>query len=181
MTLRQIIRQKRRELDLIERKQAQDKICHLVERHLAIQNASHIGIFLPFDGEVDTLPIIQLLWNQNKSVYLPIIHPFASSHLLFIAYTPKTRLIKNRFGILEPELNVKHILPYQKLDVIFTPLVAFDEQGYRIGMGGGYYDRLLKNYSIQGIYPIGLAFACQKVSELPIKPWDIRLPEIIYA
>ncbi|NUF27455.1 5-formyltetrahydrofolate cyclo-ligase [Gilliamella bombicola] len=181
MNIRQIIRQKRRQLSPNERDTAQQTIYQKIARHQAINTAKNIAIFLSFDGEVDTKPIIEYLWQQNKSVYLPIIHPFVSTHLLFLKYTSQTRLIKNKFGILEPELNVLNVLPNNQLDVIFTPLVAFDQRGYRIGMGGGFYDRLLANYQSKKILPIGLAFACQKVQHIDNKPWDVRLPEIIYA
>ncbi|MCX8726566.1 5-formyltetrahydrofolate cyclo-ligase [Gilliamella sp. B2838] len=181
MNIRQIIRQKRRQLSHHERQVAQQNIYHKITHHADVNSAQNIAIFLPFDGEIDTLPIIEYLWQQNKSVYLPIIHPFVKTHLLFLHYTPNTPLLKNRFGILQPALNVSTVIPYQKLDIIFTPLVAFDERGYRMGMGGGYYDRLLENYPSYNIKPIGLAFACQKVEKINNQPWDVRLPEIIYA
>ncbi|MWP60894.1 5-formyltetrahydrofolate cyclo-ligase [Gilliamella sp. Pas-s25] len=181
MNIRQIIRQKRRQLSPDEREIAQQAIYQKIARHQAINAAKNIAIFLSFDGEVETQPIINYLWQQNKSVYLPIIHPFSSKHLLFLKYTSQTQLIKNKFGILEPELNRLNVLPSRQLDIVFTPLVAFDQRGYRMGMGGGFYDRLLADYQTQQILPIGLAFACQKVQQLDNKPWDVQLPEIIYA
>lgn len=181
MNIRQNIRQKRRQLPLAERINAQHAIYQRIIQHQGIKLAKNIAIFLSFDGEVETKPIIEYLWQQNKSVYLPVIHPFVSTHLLFLKYTPQTSLIKNKFNILQPALNVLNVLPYQKLDIIFTPLVAFDERGYRMGMGGGFYDRMLTNYQNQQILPIGLAFACQKVPHIDNQPWDIKLPEIIYA
>ncbi|WP_085247524.1 5-formyltetrahydrofolate cyclo-ligase [Gilliamella mensalis] len=181
MNIRQIIRQKRRQLSPTERNIAQQAIYQKIFHHQAINTAKNIAIFLSFDGEVDTKPIIEYLWQQNKSVYLPIIDPVSSKHLLFLKYTRQTQLIKNKFGILEPELNGLNVLPSRQLDIVFTPLVAFDQRGYRMGMGGGFYDRLLADYQTQQILPIGLAFACQKVQQLDNKPWDVQLPEIIYA
>ncbi|MWN31640.1 5-formyltetrahydrofolate cyclo-ligase [Gilliamella sp. Pra-s65] len=181
MNIRQIIRQKRRQLSSTERNIAQQTIYQQIFHHQAINTAKNIAIFLSFDGEVETTPIIEYLWQQNKSVYLPIIHPFVSTHLLFLKYTSQTQLIKNKFGIFEPKLNVLDVLPNNQLDIVFTPLVAFDQRGYRMGMGGGFYDRLLANYQTKKILPIGLAFACQKVQHIDNKPWDIKLPEIIYA
>ena len=181
MNIRQAIRQKRRELSPQQRNNAQRIIYQKIETHPALNQAKNIAIFLSFDGEVDTKPIIEYLWQQNKSVYLPITHPICKNHLLFLNYTANTPLIKNHFGIFEPELNVNNVIPFAQLDIVFTPLVAFDERGYRMGMGGGYYDRALANYQKQQILPIGLAFACQKVAKLDNQPWDIKLPEIIYA
>lgn len=181
MNIRQSIRQKRRQLSSCQREIAEQSIYQKVINHPSILSAKNIAIFLSFDGEVNTKPIIEYLWQQNKSVYLPIIHPFVSTHLLFLNYTFTTPLIKNQFGILEPALNVLNVLPYQNLDIIFTPLVAFDARGYRMGMGGGFYDRMLANYQSHQILPIGLAFACQQIERVENKPWDIQLPEIIYA
>ena len=179
MNIRQAIRQKRRELSPQQRSNAQRIIYQKIETHPALNQAKNIAIFLSFDGEVDTKPIIEYLWQQNKSVYLPV--PIAEQQLLFLNYSPKTPLIKNHFGIFEPELNVNNVIPFAQLDIVFTPLVAFDERGYRMGMGGGYYDRALANYQKQQILPIGLAFACQKLAKIDNQPWDIKLPEIIYA
>jgi 5-formyltetrahydrofolate cyclo-ligase len=181
MNIRQIIRQKRRELSQTQRKSAQAIIYQKIKKHPAIKQAKNIAIFLSFDGEVDTKPVIEYLWQQNKAVYLPVTDPHNKHHLLFINYTPNTSLIKNKFGILQPVLNANNIIPFGQLDIVFTPLVAFDERGYRMGMGGGYYDRILANYQQQQILPIGLAFACQKVAKIDNQPWDIKLPEIIYA
>lgn len=181
MNIRQIIRQKRRQLSSSQRQIAEQAILKKIINHPSVHSAQNIAIFLSFDGEINTQSIIEYLWQQNKSVYLPIIHPFVSTHLLFLNYNPKTQLIKNQFGILEPSLNVHNVLPYQDLDIIFTPLVAFDARGYRMGMGGGFYDRMLANYRSYQILPIGLAFACQEIERIDNKPWDIQLPEIIYA
>ena len=179
MNIRQSIRQKRRELSLAQRNNAQTIIYQKIKNHPAVNQAQHIAIFLSFDGEVDTKPIIEYLWQQNKSVYLPV--PIAEQQLLFLNYSPKTPLIKNKFGILQPAIDETSSITIEQLDIVFTPLVAFDERGYRMGMGGGYYDRALANYQKQQILPIGLAFACQKVAKLDNQPLDIKLPEIIYA
>lgn len=181
ITLRKLIREKRRNLPIAERQLAEQTIYHSIKNHSAVRAAKNIAIFLSIDGELNTQPIIDDLWQQNKRVYLPVIHPFVPYSLLFLEYTSTTLLTKNSMGILQPPLNVNHVIPYQQLDIIFTPLVAFDERGYRLGMGGGYYDRLLANYQNHAILPIGLAFACQKVTHLANQPWDIKLPEIIYA
>ena len=72
------------------------------------------------------------------------------------------------------------VCPVNQLDIIFTPLVAFDSQGNRMGMGGGYYDRTLAHWQTnQTPYPIGLAHNCQLVEQLPVQAWDIPLAQII--
>ncbi|RBP61959.1 5-formyltetrahydrofolate cyclo-ligase [Brenneria salicis ATCC 15712 = DSM 30166] len=177
--IRQDVRQRRRQLtpdqQALFAEQAMDQVC----RHPKITQADSIAAFLSFDGELDTQPLIQQLWRQSKRVYLPVLHPFSAGHLLFLRYMPDSELVLNRLKILEPRLDVRQVLPLRRLDVLLTPLVAFDSQGQRLGMGGGFYDRTLQDWSRQGPYPIGLAHDCQLVDCLPTEPWDIPLPEII--
>ncbi len=177
--IRKAIRQKRRLLTLAEQQQAADKLCKQVLTHPKIEQAQTIALFLSFDGEIDTSPLISQLWALNKQVCLPVLHPFHRHHLLFLRYTPSTVLVKNRFNISEPPLNVNMVIPISNIDIIFTPLVAFDEQGQRLGMGGGFYDRTLENWQQKSFYPMGLAHTCQQVAHLPIANWDVPLPEII--
>jgi 5-formyltetrahydrofolate cyclo-ligase len=177
--IRKAIRQKRRLLTLEEQQQAADKLCEQVLAHPKIKQAQTIALFLSFDGEIDTSPLISQLWTLNKQVCLPVFHPFHRHHLLFLRYTPSTPLVKNRFNISEPPLNVNMVIPISNIDIIFTPLVAFDAQGQRLGMGGGFYDRTLENWQQKSFYPMGLAHTCQQVDSLPTADWDVPLPEII--
>lgn len=177
--IRKAIRQKRRLLTLDEQQQAAEQLCEQVLSHPKIKQAQTIALFLSFDGEIDTSPLITQLWALNKQVCLPVLHPFHRHHLLFLRYDPTTQLVKNRFNIFEPPLNVNNIIPISDIDIIFTPLVAFDEFGQRLGMGGGFYDRTLENWQQQSFYPMGLAHICQQVKPLPSADWDIPLPEII--
>ncbi|WMY96569.1 MAG: 5-formyltetrahydrofolate cyclo-ligase [Arsenophonus sp.] len=78
----------------------------------------------------------------------------------------------------EPLVNTKNIIPIKNMDIIFISLVAFDKKGNRLGMGGGYYDRLLKNFK-KHTYPMELAYNFQLVKKLPTDTWDISLHEII--
>lgn len=177
--IRKSIRQKRRLLTQEQQQDAALKLCEQVLTHPKIKQAQTIALFLSFDGEIDTSPLISQLWALNKQVCLPVLHPFHRHHLLFLRYTPSTALVKNRFNISEPPLNVNAVIPLSNIDIIFTPLVAFDEQGQRLGMGGGFYDRTLENWQQKSFYPMGLAHTCQQVTHLPIANWDVPLPEII--
>ncbi len=177
--IRNHIRQLRRALTADEQQQAALSVTHCLLSHPKIKQAQNISLFLSFDGEIETRGLIEQLWRHQKQVYLPVLHPFSSGNLLFLHYSPQTHLIKNRLGIVEPKLDVRHVLPQRELDVIITPLVAFDSTGQRLGMGGGYYDRTLQHWRENGTYPIGIAHDCQRVDSLPIEKWDIPLPEIV--
>ncbi len=141
--------------------------------------AHTVAVFLSFDGELDTQPLIEQLWRAGKRVYLPVLHPFSPSNLLFLHYHPQSKLVTNRLKIQEPRLDVRDVLPLSKLDVLVTPLVAFDEDGQRLGMGGGFYDRTLQNWQQHKILPVGYAHDCQLVEKLPAEKWDIPLPAVV--
>ncbi len=143
-------------------------------------NCKRVAIYLTNDGELETQPLIHKLWQLGIEVYLPRLHPFSRGNLIFLAYQPKTILTTNHLGIKEPKLDIRHICLLHELDVVITPLVAFDSAGNRMGMGGGYYDRTLANWQTQmKPYPIGFAHDCQQVKRLPIEHWDIPLPIIV--
>ena len=105
-SIRQQIRQKRQQLTKSQQQQAAQYISQQVLTDPKVQSAQTIALFLSFDGEIDTMPLIQQLWQRGKQVYLPVLHPFNRHSLLFLAYTPATQLIKNRFNILPPFLAV---------------------------------------------------------------------------
>lgn len=146
-----------------------------------LSQAQHIALYLTTDGELETMPLIEWLWQQGKKTYLPVIHPFSKGHLLFLHYDRTTPMVLNRYSIPEPKLAQSQILPAKSLDLICTPLVGFDSRGHRLGMGGGYYDRTLEPWfkTGKGPIPIGLAHDCQHVEQLPIASWDVPLPKVV--
>lgn len=144
-----------------------------------VLRAHTVAAFLSFDGELDTQPLIEQLWRAGKRVYLPVLHPFSPGNLLFLHYHPCSNLVVNRLKIREPKLDVRDVLPLSQLDVLITPLVAFDASGQRLGMGGGFYDRTLQNWRQYHLQPVGYAHDCQQVEALPTEQWDIPLPAVV--
>lgn len=177
--IRQQIRHARQALSTNEQTQASLLLVEQLKKISVVENAKSVAIYLANDGELNTTPFIQWCWQQNIKTYLPVLHPFNQGQLLFLHYYATSAMIENKYGILEPQLNVRHVCPVRKLDIIFTPLVAFDNSGARLGMGGGYYDRTLAN--LESIKPIimGLAHDCQKVTTVPTEIWDVPLPHIV--
>ncbi|EQC00964.1 hypothetical protein B738_08521 [Photorhabdus temperata subsp. temperata M1021] len=145
-SVRKKIRQQRRELTPEQQVLFANQAAEKVVNHPRIHQANKIALFLSFDGELDTRPLINQLWQQNKQIYLPVLHPFSRHHLLFLSYQPNTQLVRNRFNIEEPPLDVQQLLPLSELDIMMIPLVAFDRTGQRLGMGGGFYDRTLRQW-----------------------------------
>lgn len=183
-TIRTEIRQRRRQLSAEQQQQAATNLVKQFQQHQAINQAKHIALYLHNDGELNTQAVINWCWRQDKHVYIPILHPFSHKHLLFTRLTPQTPLIKNKYGIDEPKLDVSQVIPYLQLDIVCSPLVAFDQDGNRLGMGGGYYDRTFAQQDF--IHPggsapciIGLAHDCQQHPNLPHAPWDMPLTAII--
>ena len=119
--IRNQIRQRRRALTSEQQQQSSLQIAERIAAHPRILAAQNIAVFLSFDGELNTRPLIERLWQLDKQVYLPVLHPFSKGNLLFLHYTPETPLVHNRFNILEPELDVRHVLPLGSLDVVLTP------------------------------------------------------------
>ncbi|QFI38813.1 5-formyltetrahydrofolate cyclo-ligase [Moritella marina ATCC 15381] len=182
--IRQQIRQRRQQLSTLQQQQAGHDLVRQFSQHIQVQAAQHIAIYLHNDGELDTQAVIDWCWQQGKQVYIPILHPFSHKQLLFTRLTATTPLVKNKYGISEPRLNVTNVIPYLELDLVCSPLVAFDLAGNRLGMGGGYYDRTFSQHQFvrngqQPPYVLGLAHDCQQHANLPIAPWDMPIKEII--
>ena len=178
--LRQYIRQLRRQLSPAAQQQAATALVTQALSLAQVASSQHIALYLANDAELDTFPLIQALWQQGKQVYLPVLHPFSAGYLLFVQYQQDTLLYPNKFGIPEPLPACHRLRPVNQLDLIFTPLVAFDAAGNRLGMGGGFYDRTLAQLAPDShCQVIGLAHNCQQVDAVPGEAWDIPLQQII--
>lgn len=176
--IRQTIRQQRQTLTTQQQIAAQQAIAQQVQTQQLIQANDKIALYLANDGEVNPHAIIEYAWQIGAEVFLPVLHSFARGHLAFLKYHPDTQLIKNKFGIPEPQLNVQYICPPNQLTHVFMPLVAFDDKGNRMGMGGGFYDRSFA-LSHPSQLKIGLAHDCQQVPALPTESWDVPLNMIL--
>lgn len=175
-TLRQSIRIQRRLISTSDREKFAKQLLSQVQKLTNFKNGQKVALYLPNDGEIDTKYIQNFLKSKGLSVYLPIL---VGKSLKF-AKVGKN-LIKNRFGIDEPIS--AQILNANQLNIIFIPLVGFDQFKNRIGMGGGFYDRTLnfkkrqQNYKNPKLF--GLGFDCQEVTKLNAKPWDVPLDTVI--
>lgn len=176
--LRSELRARRNALSAVQQVHASQ----LVLRHLMqlpqFMRARYVALYIANDGEIDPAPIAEQLWKMDKHCYLPVLRPDKDKTLWFVEYTPDALLVKNRFGIPEPDFRRHHKLPAQRLDVVLMPLVGFDRSGARLGMGGGFYDTTFafKQQNTSGKpYLIGLAHSCQQVDSLMTEAWDLPL------
>ena len=133
-----------------------------------------IGGYYPVNFEIDILEILQLLEKKiGAQISLPVIKK--DNEMDFYSWSTKSLLKLNKFGIPEPE-KIKKVFP----DIIFVPIVAFDNRLYRIGYGGGYYDRYIQKLSNKKkLFKIGIAHSCQKINKVPINKYDKKLDIII--
>lgn len=177
--IRQHFRQQRRLLNIQQQAEAADAIS--TQLASLLQPNDVIAGYLAHDGEIDLQPFIQRCWQQGLKVVLPVLHPFNKGQLVFLDYRPNTRLHPNRFGILEPQLACHQLIPLAQITLILTPLVAFDSNGNRMGMGGGFYDRTLSTLARhkQNTRVYGVAHHCQQAPQLVPQPWDMPLQKII--
>lgn len=180
--LRQQIRQRRKQLSPTQQQQAAYQLAERFGSLPFLADCQHIALYLSNDGELDTWPLIHTLWQLGKQLYLPLLHPVTPGHLIFQHFWANTPMRANRFGIPEPDWSCPDVRPVGQLELICTPLVAFDAHGNRLGMGGGFYDRTLAHYPARSSDGtprlIGLAHHCQQVETVPIEPWDVPLPAI---
>lgn len=180
--LRKQKREQRRSLTLDEQSQHANQLAHQVIHHRYFLNCKRIACYLANDGEIDPFYIIEQAWALDKQVYLPVLSPLKNS-LLFAPFEPGSMMRTNKFGILEPDCHPKHRIKAQRLDMALLPLVAFDEHGNRLGMGGGFYDRSLAHLKhrqhARKPHLIGLAHECQKTEKISAQSWDIPLDVIV--
>jgi len=179
-TLRQSIRIRRRSIPPAEARDCARQLAQLARRDRLILNSHRIAAYLAADGEMDPYPLIECLWSLGKSVYLPVLAPFTRNSLWFARYEPGTRLAANRYGIPEPMQQT--LIKPAALDLVLTPLVAFDLAGHRIGMGGGFYDRsfafLLERRCWHKPVLLGVAYAFQQQPAIVSERWDVPLNAI---
>ncbi len=177
--IRQQVRHLRRAMTDEQQAQAAEQFAELALNYAPLSAARNIALFLSVDGELNTRPLIARLWHLKKAVYLPVLHPFSPGNLLFLRYSSDTPLIPNKLRIPEPPLDIRQLITLDQLDMMLVPLVAFDQHGQRLGMGGGFYDRTLQNWRQHGFLPVGLAHDCQQVDSLPVAEWDVPLPAVM--
>lgn len=181
--LRAALRRARRALPPADHARHADRCTRLLAGLNAFRNAKRIAVYLPADGELDTTPIVARARAMGKTLYLPVLLPHGDSRLWFARYDAGEPLVDNRFGIPEPARAARTRVSPLALDLVLAPLVAFDPQGHRLGMGGGFYDRsfayLLRHTRWLRPRLIGLAHDFQYRPHLPHQPWDVPLHAVV--
>ena len=179
-TLRRQLKAARNAFTPTTRRIAARASLRLALRHGLLLRAQRIGFYLPQGGEFDAHPLLnQALW-MLRDCYLPML-PRRGRVMRFGRVGRNTRMTTNRYGIAEP-VDAKPLRARQ-LDLLLMPLVGFDHQGHRLGMGGGYYDATLAYMRHRRHWRkprlVGVAYECQRVETLPHDPWDMPLDAVL--
>jgi 5-formyltetrahydrofolate cyclo-ligase len=138
-----------------------------------VKRATSIMIYYSIGDEVETVLIIRKLLFMNKTVSLPVCT--ASKNLMAGIITDPAQLITTRFGLKEPDPH--QLISPDFIDMIVVPGLAFDERGFRLGRGAGYYDRFLSGRP--NSFKLGLAYDFQVFPCIPAEPHDIRMDGLL--
>jgi len=142
----------------------------------AWQTAETIGVTISQGFEWDTKPIIEAAWKAGKHICAPKCTP-KERKLTFYQFTNYNQLEVVYYDLLEPKANETVAVSKNEIDLLIVPGLIFDKKGYRIGFGGGYYDRYLADFSNQT-----LALACeaiQVVEAVPAEHFDIPVQQLV--
>ena len=179
VSLRSKIRKTRSGIDPELRKKHDTLINQYLLDYVRDSGHEVIAAYAAFDGEPDLMPALGLLEAQGLTIALPVVQDGSGRAVIsFRKWSPNRPMKANRFGIREPVDAVEIILP--DIDIALIPLVAWDEDRYRLGMGASFYDRLFQPYSgLTRPERIGVGYQAQKVDRIPKEPWDIRMHGVL--
>ena len=165
----------RRSTYSIEKKYSNNLHIH-IEPLLNLFDQNNVSIFKPYNNEINTDNLIKFLISKNVSICLPCIDE-VSNEMIFKEWNGSDDLIIGKYGILEPSQNNKIISP----SILFIPLLAFDENGNRLGYGGGYYDKYIESNDSKKnqLLKIGVGYSFQKINEVPNNIKDKKLNWIL--
>lgn len=149
----------------------QGQAAEILADFLAPHAGKVLSGYMPMRSEIDPLPAMAA---HQGPVGVPVILAKASP-LRFREWTPGCRLVEGAFKALIPEEGA-----WVEPEVMIVPMLAFDGRGYRLGYGGGFYDRTLEGLRAKGpVLAVGFAFAAQEVAEVPTDAFDQRLDAVV--
>ena len=170
-TLRRSLIQQRTALSPTQWREKSDRLCEQIQSFTIYQEAKTVLAYFSFRQEPDLSPLFTS--NQHRWGFPRCV----GKSLLWHLWQPEEKLAQGKFGILEP-LPDAPIIGAQDVDLILVPAVAGDRQGYRLGYGGGFYDRLLSNAQWENIPTVLIIFEFAYLPQLPTDIWDIQLKYI---
>jgi len=140
--------------------------------------AHNVMLYVSFGSEVMTKPIIDDLLSRGKRVFIPVTVPKTKALIVSELKSYEDDLVVGHFGVMEPKEEALRPVEPSILDLVIVPGVAFDRNGYRIGYGGGYYDRFIPRLP-QKTTTVSLAFDMQLIEKIPTSEYDMAVEYII--
>ncbi len=160
---------------IAERSADSERICRRLRAHAPWQEAGSVLFFAPMEGEPDVWELLLDALRGGKMAALPRYSPQRREYEVCRVEDPDREVKAGYFGIREPDQTCR-IIAWNSLDFVLVPGVGFSVNGYRLGRGKGYYDRMLARAS--GV-KCGVAFDWQITRDIPVEPHDIRLDCIL--
>jgi len=180
--IRKRYRAQRASLSIEYRQRSASNASKLISSQPWFRNAKTIAAYIAVNGELDPRPIIDNNTGPRRTILLPALKPHSKPQLWFSQWDAGDPLLTNRFGISEPHPDKRRVPPWT-IDVMLMPLVAFDRNGNRLGMGGGYYDRTLafkkQLTKINKPLLVGYAYDFQLTKIIRPHQWDIPLDYVV--
>lgn len=175
ITLRKEMLDKLADVDSGKRKKIEQQLIKNLLTTELWQNAQSIGIYLSFGSEWETRGIIEAAWEQGKRVTIPKTIPETKT-MKFYQINNYSQVRKGHFDIEEPIVDQTTFIEKNKIDLLIVPGVVFSADGYRVGFGGGYYDRFLTDF----IHPtISLVWSEQLIQTVPTNQYDLPVQYVV--
>lgn len=171
--VRHQVRQNLHKMSMDDRERLSESLLEQLEKDEIFRKAHIVLLYYSLSDEVNTHTFIRK-WSKCKKILLPVVQGL---DIELRTYQTDAFLVSSAFHIQVPQGPT--FTDFSQIDLIIVPGVAFTSQGYRLGRGGGYYDRFLSKPSICPIPRIGICFPCQLLRELPVEPHDIAMDRVI--
>lgn len=173
--LRQCVSLLKKQLTPADKQAAAERVAKVLLANSRLLRSRQIVAYWSLTDELPTHQLVDIL-SETHEVFLPVV---VGDRLELRLYEGRKKMqCEPRFGIEEPTSNI--LLPDNALNItIITPGVAFTPMGHRLGRGGGFYDRVFATQ--KHAYRIGIAFECQRVTNLPTEPHDQMMDEVVFG
>ena len=177
--IRKHILQERRNISKREKEEKDKKILKDILASKEYKEAKKIFIYVSLEDEVDTIELIRAALGDNKEVFVPYVIS-KDEGMIAVKIQALEDLESGSYGILEPKDISNSIKDKNELDLIIAPAVAITRTGYRLGYGGGFYDRFLQDIG-KDTAAIVIVYKEQIINDIPVEPHDYIFTNVIYA
>lgn len=174
-TMRKSVIEKLKQLPAIDKQHIEHQLYEYLFASNVWKKANILAVTISQGIEWNTKQIIKQAWNDGKTVVIPKCKP-KTKELIFYTYQEGDQLEQTYFQLWEPIPDKSAIVMKDQIDLIIVPGVVFDKNGYRIGFGGGYYDRYLADYQND---TVSLLHTKQLTNQIPKKHFDIPVKQLI--